>query len=294
MNNFINSIISFFSNGYHTIKKDDVAKTLESVMANYETNVLPSIDTLLSAVTLASIKNSTLITALATACDISPKDSKSVLTKLKTTFENILRYKRQLLTLVEKELASVSTDRSIRAKDAAIVRLVSDLGSMGVYILDLLNLISIGTNNTNIPKIRIEDIKNNISTFGELYKTYGDWKRFESLLEEISTMTTVSLDVSKNESDVLAFALGAEKTPMLPSTHGFIGNPLYHIGMWLVDKDISNMEDLKRKRDLIALRVLELQQQQDKAPTDELQKQIGIYEDEITELEYKISKLRNK
>lgn len=292
-NNFINSIVSFFSNGYHTIKRDDVIRLLEDSLNNYETNVLPSIDSLIDSKELKEIKSSLVLHELALACDMQQKDASNVLNKLKLSFENIVKNKRVIFTLIERGMSPVSTDRSIKAKDAAIVRLVSDLETMGLYMMDLLNIVVIGNSDTSLPPIRIKEIKNNIPTFGELYKSYGDIKTFNNLLKEIDDMSTVSLDISNSDVEAISYALGSEKAPALPLAKGFVGNPFYHIGMYMVDRDFKKADELELKAKLISLRLLELKQRQERAPTDELSKQIDVYEEELANLEYKIAKLRS-
>ena len=215
--NIINSILAYFKSAPHTIKKNDVESVLDGVLTNIESNVLPSIDMLVESKDLKAIKDSGLIKRLATACGMSSKDSLSVLKQLKVTFETFIKNRRVLVTLIEKEVSHVVTDKAMSVKDASIIRLISDLGSMGNYMLDFLNLILLDRHDTNIPNVRIKEIESNIETFGELYKCYGDPKAFEKLLKELPEVSTVAIDIEKADSSILGVLLAGVNTVDLPS-----------------------------------------------------------------------------
>jgi len=67
----------------------------------------------------------------------------------------------------------------------------------------------------------------------------------------------------------------------------FIGNPIYHIRLFLIDIDLLKLERLKEKKRLLELRLLELQGKND----PKIKKQIEYYEDKLNKLELKIEKL---
>jgi hypothetical protein len=71
-------------------------------------------------------------------------------------------------------------------------------------------------------------------------------------------------------------------------TKNFIGNPIYHLRLFLIDLDSLRLERLKDEKSLLELRILELKS----SDTDgKLKKQISYYENKLNKLDMKIRKL---
>ena len=70
----------------------------------------------------------------------------------------------------------------------------------------------------------------------------------------------------------------------------FIGNPIYHLRLFLVDLSLMRLENLKEKRNLLELKLLELKSAQNGQDTSKLKKQIEFYEEKLNKLDLKIQK----
>lgn len=71
----------------------------------------------------------------------------------------------------------------------------------------------------------------------------------------------------------------------------FIGNPIYHIRLFLVDLEYLRLTKLKDEARLLELRLMELKNQNMNKPSKEVAKAIRYYEDKINKLNLKIEKL---
>ena len=74
-------------------------------------------------------------------------------------------------------------------------------------------------------------------------------------------------------------------------TKQFIGNPIYHIRLFLVDLEYLRLTKLKDEARLLELRLMELKNQNMNKPSKEVAKAIRYYEDKINKLNLKIEKL---
>jgi len=71
-------------------------------------------------------------------------------------------------------------------------------------------------------------------------------------------------------------------------TKNFIGNPIYHLHLFIVDIQVLRLERLKDEKSLLELRILELRQED----TDgKLKQQIAYYENKLNKLDMKIRRL---
>ena len=68
----------------------------------------------------------------------------------------------------------------------------------------------------------------------------------------------------------------------------FIGNPIYHMRLFLVDVNSMRLEALKEEKGLLELRLLELRQDD---TNGDLKRQISFFEDKLNKLDMKINHL---
>ena len=69
----------------------------------------------------------------------------------------------------------------------------------------------------------------------------------------------------------------------------FIGNPIYHIRLFLVDLEMLRLERLKNRRKLVELKLLELRNKDASDP--KIKKQIEYYEQKLEALDRKINRI---
>ena len=72
-------------------------------------------------------------------------------------------------------------------------------------------------------------------------------------------------------------------------TKNFIGNPIYHLRLFLIDINSLRLERLKDEKSLLELRILEIKDQNANDP--KLKSQISYYENKLNRLDMKIKRL---
>lgn len=288
----LNSIIELVKGMHHTIKKEDVLKTTEFVFSNLNNEVIPTLDNLMQVKNLEQIVDTNIFSMISRSADIKSKDARDAVKKLKNGFVGINKSYKQVVGLIEDELSDVVTNKTVTAKDAAILRMVNDIGAMNNFVMDLSYLVIMNKEETNLPKFKMKTVKNNINGFGNAFQAYGD--KFSSTLKDMSKISSTLISISEGKESFLGLNLKKTgKTVDLPMANGFINNPIYHIRMWLVDREVEKYESLKDKKRLVELRLMELKLEESNESDPKLRKQIEYYEDKLSKIEYSIEKIEN-
>jgi len=289
----LNSLLEYVRGMHHTTKKEDVQKTVSFIFNNLNDEVLPTLDNLIESKNLASYVDANMVTMISRSCDFKAKDAKDAVKKIKSGFVNINKAYKKVTSLIEKELSDVITDKTVTAKDAAILRMVNDLGAMNTYVLDLAYYIIMDKKITDLPKFKLNMIKNNLNGFGNSFQAYGS--NFGRLIEDMHKISSNVVSINEGKESFLSLNLSKTgKTVDLPMANGFINNPIYHIRMWMVDKEVEKYESLKDKKRLIELRLMELKLEDNNEGDPKLRKQIEYYEDKLSKIEYKIEKIETE
>lgn len=292
---FVQSILDYFKNANHILKKEDVIKVLGFIFNSINNEVIPTFDLMLVNKDLKKLSKNHTLELLNSACKLKAKDNADVLVKLRASFDTFLKNQKVLESLVTKELSDVLTDRALIARDAAIVRVISDIGSMTLYILDILDLALLDEKSTNYSKMKIKKIKDGLIDFSDTYGIYGNSKDYEKVLKDLPSISDSTIDITANNDismlNVLVGKMGSGF--ILPKTTGFINNPIYHVRMWLVDREITKYEVLKDRRKVIELRLRELRLEESNTGDPKLREYIEYYEDKIASLDYDIAKIEN-
>lgn len=287
----VNGILGYLKSMFHTVKKEDVVKTSEFIFSNLVNDVIPALDIVILDGEISAIKDSDILHNIAKLSNnIKSKDNKDFLIKLKSVMENIASNENKFTLLINSELSDNVTDNNSTPKDGAILRVLNDIGAMNKYILDLVYFVILDKDETMFPKLKMKQIRENIPTFIVTLDTYS--KDFSKLIDNIKHISNVNINIIDGNNETLSsFINSASKNVVLPNTQGFINNPIYHIRMWLVDREITKYESLKDQRRLIELRLMELKLKNNGSNDPKLAKQVEYYENKISKIEYEISEI---
>ena len=284
------SLLNYVGGMGHTVKKGDVLTSLENVFNNIENDVIPTLSEMVESGNLEAIEKNKDIKVISNNGVIRAKDNKDLLSKIQKVFEDIIKEKSHLTKIVDKDLSDVITTRTITAKDAAILRVVNDIGGMALYVIDLCYYILIDGSDTEFPKIKLKQIKEGLPTFNNMLKVYG--KDFSKLVSALPKVSNQPIEVDEGNEGMLESLLAKKgKVVDLPVAQGFINNPFYHIRMWLVDREIEKYETLKDKKRLVELRLMELKLKAKHENDPKLKGQIEYYENKLTSMEYAIKEI---
>lgn len=274
----------------HTIKKESVVKSLDFILANIDNDVIPALTAVIDSNDIKVIIDSSILNNIGNMCDIKHKNNIDVLVKIKQLFVSISDNRKELYNLVNVELNDIVTDKTITAKDGAILKVISDIASINIYVLDLVYLVLIDNSDTDLPKIRLKRIRDTMPSFVGMYKVYSE--DFSKLLENISKISNTVIDINDGNSSMTNMLLAKTgKRVTLPGASGFINNPIYHVRLWFVDREVKKYESLKEKKRLIELKLMELKLEQTNTYDQTLRKQVEYYENKLSTIEYKIEKI---
>lgn len=285
----LDSILQFLGLVTKTFKREDVIKTIDNTSAVISDSVIPMLHQLADSDSVVIKKDKTL-EEIRKGCKLKAKDNKEVILEMIKRFENLQAGMESFRVTANKFLSSVMTEKTITARQGVILRAVQDINGMSLFTLDLIILIILNKAETNLPKKRVQDINENVFTFISIFRTYTeDFKKF---VADIAKVSDDVVDPSVNSELMNMHFAKSGYTMHLPMEKGFVGNPIYFVRMWLVERDMQKYAALEDKKKLIELRLLELRMEEQSGSSDsKLQKQIAYYEDRISDIEYKMSKL---
>lgn len=286
----ISQLLDYVRSMFHTIKRNDVIKSLELTLANIDDTVIPSLSELIDNSDLAAINKNVFLANVGKVSGIKAKDNKEVLTQYKQFFTTVSKNQKQLVKLVELNLSEVITDKTVTAKEAAILRLVNDLFAMSSYLMDLVYFVMIDEKTTEFPKVKLKRTRDLAADFASNYRAYSN--NFVKFIADLESVSNDPINVQAKESMLGVQIAKNGKLVDIPTVKGFVGNPIYHIRMHLVDRDAKQHEALKIKKKLIELKVIELKQKATQEGTStSLTKQIEYYENKLVDIEHKLEKL---
>lgn len=285
----LDSILQFLGLMDKTFKREDVLRTIDNTSAVVSDNVIPMLHQLADC-NSPVIKNDKTLEEIRKGCKFKSKNNKEVIEEMIRRFENLQAGMEGFRTLANKFLPSVMTEKTITAKQGVILRTIQDINGMSLYVLDLIIFIILNKAETSIPKKRIQDISDNVFTFISIFRVYTD--DFKSFVDQINKVSDDTVDLDANREIMNLHFAKSGYTMHLPVTKGFMGNPIYFVRMWLVERDMAKYSALEDKKKLIELRLLELRMEAESGSDDsKLKKQIAYYEDRVSDIEYKMSKL---
>lgn len=277
-----------------SIKKSTAETFVTHIFKTINDVVLPIFDEISQAAeqkaNLALIKANKSLTLFAKLAGTG-LDNMKTLEKLHKCFAKLSKEEGDVRKVIDLHFPKLMVNNVVRARDAALVKLLQDLNTFSMYTVDFLYYIIMDVNHTNLPKIKIKRIQEKVGDYVELYKTYS--KPLEPMLIEIAKMSDEELPSNLDKTILELKEIQLSKHggyPNLPF-NGFIGNPIYHIRMWLIDRDFQKIEILEQKKQLIELRLMELKLEAQGQKDPNLNKQIQYYEDKLSGIEYDIEKL---
>ena len=289
ISSLVDTIKGFFTN----LKKDKVISYVDYLFNHINASVIPAFDTIIKSKNLEAVKKNKFLPMIYRAANIKASDNYKALEQLRAIFVEISEQESKIVKLVN-DLPDVMTSKAMKMKDAAVVTILRDLTSMTSYTLDLLYYIIVDESVSDLPKIKFKRIQEGMANYVSLLNAYG--KNFKKTIEDVKNVSDEVIEVRENiEKDMALLEQVASNTGKLVNlpTRNFVGNPIYHFRMWLVDKEVQNYEALKVKKEMIELKVHELQLEQQGSRDKDLSKQIAYYENKLAGIEYKIEKFEN-
>ena len=274
---------------FTSLNKKAVLKSKTFLFNSLENEVLPALDVFISSNIKALSKNKFLSNSFS-LMGIKSSNSLDGVKELRDMFQDIMSYEQKMDKLI-LNMNNVLLDKNTSLKDGTIVRVIEDLTFMSLYVLDFLYYSILDESDTNFTKMKIEVIKNELPEFIKLVKYYN--KNIKNILDEILELPDVPVSISQTDSSSMldTFLKKIKKISFIPTANGFVGNPIYHFRMWLVDREIRKYEALKDRKEALELRLMELRYQESGSTDENIKERIAYFEEKISKIEYEIAKI---
>lgn len=270
------------------ITRDELVTISELTFTAISKNVLPALKAVSKSQDYFETPRINVLENLGGSLGLRTSNPKEVIAELSNFFKDIVSEERNFIKLVNTQTNDKIFPALATAQEVAIMKTITDISSVTLYVLDLLYYIVLD-GDTVYPKKKIEVLKLGVPQFSSIVKIYiKDFPKHVSTLYKVAK-TEIKADASTALMDKLLSKHG--KLVTLPILNGFIHNPIYHIRVWLVDRDVAKYEALKEKKKLIELKLLELKLKSEDTHDESLAKQIAYYEDKISGMEYDIKEL---
>lgn len=274
---------------FTSLNKKAVLKSKTFLFNSLENEVLPALDVFISSNIKALSKNKFLSNSFS-LMGIKSSNSLDGVKELRDMFQDIMSYEQKMDKLI-LNMNNVLLDKNTSLKDGTLVRVIEDLTFMSLYVLDFLYYSILDESDTNFTKMKIEVIKNELPEFIKLVKYYN--KNIKNILDEILELPDVPVSISQTDSSSMldTFLKKIKKISFIPTANGFVGNPIYHFRMWLVDREIRKYEALKDRKEALELRLMELRYQESGSTDENIKERIAYFEEKISKIEYEIAKI---
>lgn len=214
-----------------------------------------------------------------------------------TLFKNVIVNGAIITKELEDIKSEVIVSQAITASKASILRAVAHYYFMTKYAMDLVNYLTVLeaqhggidlARDALLNKKQIEYLEQNLWIYARLLAVYGsDSDKFLSRLSSLE-----EYQITKDSVDE-ASVMSAGKIDLfdnLPT--GFIGSPIYTIGLVFAQWEADRHKELKDKKKLLELRCLHLRLLQEQGKGDaNLEKEITYLQKRCTDIDYKVAKL---
>lgn len=298
------------------IERDDLLEAMDEIEKNINTVTIPNLKDVSK-----TVKNEDVLKNNVLFSELNLKSDSEFFTRLLNATE---RYSKALPVL-KKKINDELPDTFSASTSNINTKLALSLVSEGIFLADTVTDIIAYMINKFYTKSGTEIEKSTnaklsrkliflIQVLPELEKA-----KFDSLVDIIGNVPTIKTlrqeDTSIIPMDVvmgfmtntfkisdrytiglirraLGFFNGGSKASKSHAAigYGFIGNPIYHIRLFLIDLEQLRFEKLKESKRLMELRILELKQKDADNHDEKLEKAIKYYEEKLNKLDMKMER----
>lgn len=270
------------------VKRNDLDNEIDDIYSNIRVNIKPMIDLILDLAKKKNIKLSEISFLDKTSLSADFKDVSKLVIKINSVLDGILANRDDLEDYVSKIPNQISTT-GITTNQALSINVIDNLrffiemtGDILLYIAEQYN----GTEDSAFT-VKITRLKKNL--LYDYYSILTGYSNFKTVIVDLDNM------VINNNDAMIESVLSDKDVNVVGRTEhlvkGFIGNPIYHIRIWLVNRDISNIKTLEKKKEYVELLLAELELKQSNQYDATIEASIENAKALINEYEDKIEKL---
>ena len=265
--------------------KEDVRSLTEATFAAISKEVIPSLKNVSDSAEYFKSERIYVLSNMGGSLDLKTDRPEEVIKVLTKFFKDILAEEKDFISLIDAQANDKVFPALANAQEVAVMKTISDISSVTLYVLDLLYYIILGEE-SQYPVKKIAALQESVPYFTAIVRNYNN--RFDKHVSDLAKISKneVKLDAPVNMMDKLLAKHG--KLVSFPLINGFINNPIYHIRLWVTDREIEKYEALKEKKKLLELKLLDLKLRASEKHDEKLIKQVQYYEDKISGIEYEL------
>lgn len=270
------------------VKKDNLEDEIDDIYSNIRISIKPMVNLLIDLSKKKNIKLSEISFLEKTSLAGDFKDVSRLAIKINSVLDGILANRNTLDSYISNIPNQVST-KGITTNQALSLNVVDNLrffiemtGDIVLFIVEHYN----GTDDSAFTNKITRDKKNLLYDY---YNILTNYSNFESILVDLDNM------VINNNNDMVEAVLSDKSVSVVGRTdqvvRGFVGNPIYHFRIWLVNRDIAKIKVLEKKKEYVELLLAELELKQSNQYDPTLEESIENAKALINDFEDKIEKL---
>lgn len=270
------------------VKRNDLENEIDDIYSNIRVNIKPMIDLLIDLSRKKNIKLNEIPFLDKTSLAGDFKDVSKLVIKINSVLDGMLANRDDLEDYISKIPNSISTT-GLTTNQALSINVVDNLrffiemtGDILLYIAEQYN----GTDDSAFT-VKITRLKKNL--LYDYYNILTGYSNFKTVIVDLDNM------VINNNNDMIESVLSEKDVNVVGRTEhlvkGFVGNPIYHIRIWLVNRDISTIKVLEKKKEYVELLLAELELKQSNQYDATIETSIENAKALINEYEDKIERL---
>ncbi len=270
------------------VKRNDLENEIDDIYSNIRVNIKPMMDLVIDLSRKKNIKLNEISFLDKTSLSADFKDVSKLVIKINSVLDGILANRDALEDYVSKIPNTIST-AGITTNQALSINVIDNLRFFIEMTGDILLFIAEQYNGTDDSAftVKITRLKKNL--LYDYYNILTGYSNFKTVIVDLDNM------VINNNDDMVESVLSEKDVNVVGRTEhlvkGFVGNPIYHIRIWLVNRDIANIKVLEKKKEYVELLLAELELKQSNQYDATIESSIENAKALINEYEDKIEKL---
>lgn len=268
-------------------KKESVDDALSLMYSDIRQNIKPMLDTLIEVTNYGTANDKLSDLDFFKGTDIE-KEFKTIgkLLKAITFVIAELEKNHAKLSDLTKDLPTSISTSGLTTDQALLFNIMDNIKFFTDYTADVIVVLFEYVDESGQVAYGEPVLRDKKKSSYDYYNILIKYNNFDNILVELDNLV-----VAGNEK-MLESVLADKKIDVVASN--FIGSPIYHVRLWLVDKDIEKIKLIEKKKEYVELLVMEIELKQANTYDPELAEQLENAKGMINEYEDKIEKLVKK
>lgn len=275
------------------ITKDDILSVLDNTESKITTIVIPTYKNAVPALKDVKLNEEAeyILSILARNYSNGSNDLSKTVSAIYKDLTKIRGVITDLEEAIDSNLPDAVVKDNVTLKSEALMKLASQIEftvDYSIYLLDYFVTESSEYENleVEIPKPIVSYIKANVLAFGQMLDFLTEnAKQIINNLDNVPDVRVVGLDKS-----MIKAAISKLKYMMRLSNleKGFVGNPIYHIRMWIAEIQVYKYQGDKDRKRLLELKIAKLKENKNGKNNAKIDKQVEYYQNLVNDIDFKI------